>query len=100
MDTSFFKCPGEALYCLDSEPHRSRPIQRARTRRCASSAPFRFLFWFPPETGGCISAAGGSRQSLLRDRERKIPLYAAAGVTEVWLLNLIERSLLRHSLPY
>lgn len=38
--------------------------------------------------------------SLLHDRERKIPLYAAASISEVWLLNLEAHSLMRHSLPY
>jgi Uma2 family endonuclease len=38
--------------------------------------------------------------SLLHDRERKIPLYAAAGIPEVWLLNLVEKALFRYRNPY
>jgi Uma2 family endonuclease len=37
--------------------------------------------------------------SLLQDRQRKIPLYAAAGVPEVWLLSLMDKSLSRYRNP-
>ena len=37
--------------------------------------------------------------SLRFDRERKIPLYAAAGIPEVWLIDLIGRCLIRHRQP-
>ena len=37
--------------------------------------------------------------SLRFDRERKIPLYAAAGIPEVWLVDLIEKSLTRFRKP-
>src|SRR5688572_439926 len=37
--------------------------------------------------------------SLRFDRERKIPLYAAAGIPEVWLVDLIEKLLTRYRNP-
>jgi hypothetical protein len=37
--------------------------------------------------------------SVLSDRQRKIPLYASAGVAEIWLLNLVDKSLSRHLRP-
>src|SRR5688572_15252198 len=37
--------------------------------------------------------------SLRFDRERKIPLYAAAGIPEVWLVDLLEKSLTRYRKP-
>jgi Uma2 family endonuclease len=37
--------------------------------------------------------------SLRFDRERKIPLYAAAGIPEVWLVDLAEKTLTRYRKP-
>jgi Uma2 family endonuclease len=37
--------------------------------------------------------------SLRFDRERKIPLYAAAGIPEVWLIDLVGRCLIRYRQP-
>jgi Uma2 family endonuclease len=37
--------------------------------------------------------------SLRFDRERKVPLYAAAGIAEVWLVDLVEKSLTCHKFP-
>jgi Uma2 family endonuclease len=37
--------------------------------------------------------------SVRFDRERKIPLYAAAGIPEVWLVDLVEKSVTRHRSP-
>ena len=34
-----------------------------------------------------------SDTTLLKDRQVKLPLYAAAGVAEVWLFNLVEKRL-------
>jgi Uma2 family endonuclease len=37
--------------------------------------------------------------SLRFDRERKIPLYAKAGIPEVWLVDLVEKTLTRYRKP-
>jgi Uma2 family endonuclease len=37
--------------------------------------------------------------SLRFDRERKIPLYAKAGIPEVWLVDLVEKNLMRYRKP-
>jgi Uma2 family endonuclease len=37
--------------------------------------------------------------SLRFDRERKIPLYAAAGIPEVWLVDLMEKAFTRFRKP-
>lgn len=37
--------------------------------------------------------------SLRFDRERKIPLYASAAIIEVWLVDLVEKSLTRYRKP-
>jgi Uma2 family endonuclease len=40
-----------------------------------------------------------SDSTLERDRRRKLPLYAAAGVGEVWLVDLVARRLETHREP-
>lgn len=37
--------------------------------------------------------------SLAFDREEKVPLYAAVGIPEVWLVNLVDKSLTVHRRP-
>jgi Uma2 family endonuclease len=37
--------------------------------------------------------------SLRFDRERKIPLYATAGIAEVWLVDLVEKFVTRYRKP-
>ena len=37
--------------------------------------------------------------SLAFDREEKIPLYAAAGIPEVWLVDLVDKSLTVYRQP-
>jgi Uma2 family endonuclease len=37
--------------------------------------------------------------SLAFDRDVKLPLYATAGIPEIWLVDLNERALLRHQAP-
>ena len=37
--------------------------------------------------------------SLRFDRERKIPLYASAGIPEVWLVDLFDKSVTRYRKP-
>lgn len=37
--------------------------------------------------------------SLEKDRNVKVPLYACAGIPEVWLVNLIDKSIEQHTQP-
>lgn len=37
--------------------------------------------------------------SLLLDRDRKVPLYAKAGIAEMWLVDLVSREVIVHRQP-
>ncbi len=40
-----------------------------------------------------------AESSLAYDRSVKLPLYAAAGITEAWLVNLVDETIERHTDP-
>jgi Uma2 family endonuclease len=50
----------------------------------------------PSDCGLLIEIAGSS---LSRDRDEKGPIYAAAGINEYWLVNLLDRQIEVYSNP-
>lgn len=52
-----------------------------------------------PESGDVLLAVEVADTSLERDRQVKIPLYAAAGVAESWILNIEETVIERFTGP-
>jgi Uma2 family endonuclease len=73
-----------------SEPQPDIAILRARPDGYRSSHPG------PADILLLIEVADSS---LLTDRTRKIPLYARAGIVEVWLVDLVARAIEVHRAP-
>lgn len=52
-----------------------------------------------PGPGDCLLVVEVAETSLRYDREVKLPLYARAGIPEVWLLDIAGRTLWIHTEP-
>ena len=52
-----------------------------------------------PEAADAVLVVEVAWSSLDRDRDRKVPLYARAGVPELWLVDLAGGRLVRHLSP-
>lgn len=52
-----------------------------------------------PKAAGALLVVEVADTSLAYDRERKLPLYAAAGIPEAWLVNLARDRVDVHSSP-
>jgi len=81
---------GIAIESYHSQPEPDLAVLRLRDDRFALSAPT------PLDVVLLIEVADSS---LLYDREKKAPLYAAGGVQEYWIINLKQRQLERCVLP-
>ncbi len=53
----------------------------------------------PPEAEDVLLAGEVSDSTLAYDRTVKLPLYAAAGIPEAWLFNLVAHRIERHTDP-
>jgi Uma2 family endonuclease len=73
-----------------SEPEPDLALVRMRSDMYNDAHPT------PPDVYLIIEVAD---TSVRFDRERKIPLYAAAGIPEAWLIDLVERCLIRYRTP-
>jgi len=72
----------------DSEPEPDVAILHRRSYREAHPTPADVLL--------VIEVADSSR---LRDRRKKLPVYAAAGIAETWLVDLVSETIERHTEP-
>ena len=81
---------GERAWVQPPEPGAARPPQRARAgpRPGAAGGGGRAR-----ELGEILLAIEVADTTAADDRARKVPLYARAGVPEVWLLDVVERTL-------
>src|SRR5438552_3118815 len=56
--------------------------------------------WPPRLVWKCRNNKGCSYSSLEFDRERKLPAYARAGISEVWIVNLSEHTVETYREPH
>ena len=71
----------------DTEPQPDLAVLRGRNRGLANAADVLLV----------IEVADTSRRY---DRNVKLPLYAAAGIPEAWLVDLVARTIERHTEPH
>lgn len=52
-----------------------------------------------PTTGDILIAIEVANRSIAYDRSEKLPRYAAAGIPEVWLVNIVRKTLEQYAAP-